>query len=119
MIDGALTARSASFELINSLEHAGPYGSGHPSAIFAFPSHIIQYVDRVGQSHLRVTISAGDGAKLNAIAFRVIDTELGDLLLASRGQALHVAGTLGINVWRGRKRIQLRIIDAAIPGGVR
>ena len=119
MIDGALTARSATFDLINSLEHAGPYGSGHPSAIFAFPSHIIQYVDRVGESHLRLTISAGDGAKLNAIAFRVIDTKLGDLLLASRGQALHVAGTLGINVWRGQKQIQLRVIDAAQPGGVR
>jgi single-stranded-DNA-specific exonuclease len=118
-IDGALTARSATLNLIDQLEHAGPYGSGHANPIFAFPSHTIQYVDRVGQSHLRLTISSGDGAKLNAIAFRVIDTPMGDLLLASRGQPLHIAGTLGINTWRGQKKIQLRVIDAAKPGGYR
>jgi single-stranded-DNA-specific exonuclease len=119
LIDGALTARSATFDLINSLERAGPYGSGHPSPIFAFPAHTIQYVDRVGQSHLRLTISSGDGAKLKAIAFRVIDTPLGDLLLSSRGQDLHIAGTIGVNSWRGQKTIQLRVIDAATPGRVR
>ncbi|MCF6321810.1 MAG: single-stranded-DNA-specific exonuclease RecJ [Rhizobiaceae bacterium] len=119
MIDGALSARSATFDLVQLLERAGPYGSGHPSPIFAFPAHTIQYVERVGQSHLRLTISAGDGAKLNAIAFRAVETPLGDLLLASRGQALHVAGTLGVNSWRGQKRLQLRVIDAAKPGTVR
>lgn len=119
MIDGALTVRSATFNLIDSLEKAGPYGSGHPSPIFAFPAHTISYVDQVGQSHLRMTISSGDGAKLNAIAFRVLDTPLGDLLMASRGQQLHIAGTIGINTWRGQKKLQLRVIDAAKPGGVR
>jgi len=119
LIDGALTARSASFDLINLLERAGPYGAGHPSPIFAFPTHTIQYVDRVGQSHLRLTISSGDGAKLNAICFRVVETPLGELLMASRGQQLHIAGTLGINTWRGQKKLQLRVIDAAKPGGVR
>ncbi len=114
-IDGALSARSASLNLIKSLERAGPYGAGHPSPIFAFPAHIISYVEQVGQAHLRMTISSGDGAKLNAIAFRVIGTPLGDLLLASRGQNLHIAGTLGINNWRGRQQIQLRVIDAAKP----
>ncbi len=118
LIDGALTARSATFNLIDSLERAGPYGSGHPSPVFAFPAHTISYVDRVGHSHLRLTISSGDGAKLNAIAFRVTDTPLGNLLLASRGQSLHIAGSLGINTWKGQKRIQLRVIDAAKPGGI-
>ena len=119
LIDGALTARSATLKLIDQLEHAGPYGSGHASPIFAFPGHTIHYVDRVGQNHLRLTISSGDGAKLNAIAFRVIDTPIGDLLLASRGQPLHIAGTLGVNTWRGQKSVQLRVIDAAKPAGYR
>ena len=119
LIDGALTARSASFAMVETLERAGPYGSGHASPIFAFPAHTLQYVEQVGQAHLRLTLSSGDGAKLNGIAFRVLDTPLGDLLLASRGQSLHVAGTLGINTWRGQKRVQLRVIDAAKPGNVR
>ena len=119
LIDGALTARSASFGMVETLERAGPYGSGHASPIFAFPAHTLQYVEQVGQAHLRLTLSSGDGAKLNGIAFRVLDTPLGDLLLASRGQTLHVAGTLGINTWRGQKRVQLRVIDAAKPGNVR
>ncbi len=119
LIDGALTARSATLKLIDMLEKAGPYGAGHPAPIFAFPAHTVQYVDVVGQSHLRLTISAGDGAKLNVIAFRVQGTPLGDLLMASRGSKLHIAGTIGINNWRGQKNVQLRVVDAALPGGVR
>jgi single-stranded-DNA-specific exonuclease len=34
LVDGALTATAATLELIELLEQAGPYGSGHPSPLF-------------------------------------------------------------------------------------
>jgi len=37
-VDGALTARGATAELVDLLEKAGPYGAGHPSPLFAFPA---------------------------------------------------------------------------------
>ena len=114
-IDGALTAGSATLKLIEMLEHAGPYGAGHPSPIFAFPAHRVQFAKIVGKDHVSVTLASGDGAKLRAIAFRAADTPVGKTLLNMRGHPIHIAGTLGVNIWQGTKNVQLRIMDVAEP----
>jgi len=115
-IDGALSARGATLELVELLERAGPYGAGHPQPIFAFPAHAIRNPRVVGQNHVSVSLSAGDGASLKAIAFRAADREFGQLLLAPPPR-LHVAGTLSADFWQGSRRVQLRITDAAVPQG--
>jgi single-stranded-DNA-specific exonuclease len=112
-IDGALGASGATVELIDQLETAGPYGSGHPQPIFAIPAHRLRDSRLVGQSHVKVTLEAMDGGRLEGIAFRAAETPLGELLLSSRGSQLHVAGTLGADHWQGARRVQLRVMDAA------
>lgn len=112
-IDGALGASGATFALIDQIEKAGPYGSGHPQPVFALPLHRIVECRYVGTNHLRVTLQAMDGARLEAMAFRAIDTDLGRFLLSSRGEQVHVAGTLNADYWQGSQRIQFRISDAA------
>jgi single-stranded-DNA-specific exonuclease len=112
-IDGALGASGATFDLIDQLEKAGPYGSGHPQPVFALPFHRIEECRYVGTSHIRIALRAMDGARIEAMAFRATDTELGRFLLASRGNQVHVAGTLSGDHWQGSRRIQFRITDAA------
>jgi single-stranded-DNA-specific exonuclease len=112
-IDGALGASGATVELVDQLETAGPYGSGHPQPIFAIPAHRLRDSRLVGQSHIKITLEAQDGGRLEGIAFRSGETPLGDLLLNSRGAQLHVAGTLGADHWQGSRRVQLRVTDAA------
>ena len=113
-IDGALTARSVTLDLIDMLERAGPYGQGHPQPVFAFPAHQIRYAKIVGTDHVSFSASAGDGAQLRGIAFRAAETEMGQLLLNSKGRQVHLAGTLNADYWQGARRVQLRLIDAAL-----
>ncbi|MGZ9720773.1 single-stranded-DNA-specific exonuclease RecJ [Rhizobium miluonense] len=112
-IDGAIGASGATVELIDRLETAGPYGSGHPQPIFALPSHRLRDSRLVGQSHIKITLEAQDGGRVDGIAFRAAETPLGELLMSSRGAQIHVAGTLGADHWQGSRRVQLRVIDAA------
>jgi single-stranded-DNA-specific exonuclease len=112
-IDGALGASGATFDLVDQLERAGPFGSGHPQPVFALPFHRIQECRYVGTNHLRVALQAMDGSRLDAMAFRAVDTDLGRFLLSSRGEQVHVAGTLSGDHWQGSRRIQFRIVDAA------
>jgi single-stranded-DNA-specific exonuclease len=112
-IDGALGASAATFELVDQLEAAGPYGSGHPQPIFALPAHRIRDSRFVGTNHMRVTLEGMDGTRLEAMAFRAADTDLGKLLQSARGDLVHVAGTIAADSWQGTRRIQLRILDAA------
>ena len=112
-IDGAIGASGATIELIDRLEAAGPYGSGHAQPLFAVPAHRLRDARMVGEKHVKVTLEAMDGSRLDGIAFRAANTPLGNLLLNSRGANLHVAGSLGAEHYQGARRIQLRVSDAA------
>lgn len=112
-IDGALAASGATLELIDRLDAAGPYGSGHPQPVFALPAHRLRDARPVGATHIRATLEAADGTRLEAMAFRAAETPLGDLLMKARGDLLHVAGSISADHWQGARRLQLRILDAA------
>ena len=113
-IDGALTASGATLDLIELLEQAGPYGSAHPSPMFVFPAHKVIYADQAGTGHVRCTLVASDGTKLKAIAFRSLNTELGELLLSERNHPIHIAGRLVADEWGAKRVPSLQIEDAAI-----
>jgi single-stranded-DNA-specific exonuclease len=115
-IDGALTPSAVNDGLIDLLEKAGPYGQGNPQPRFAFPAHRVKFVKPVGTAHIRCMLEAGDGSRLDAVAFRAAGQPLGDLLMASKGDMpLHVVGQLRRDTWGGRNRIELQIEDAADP----
>ena len=112
-IDAALTAAGANPELYTALERAGPYGAGNPEPVFVFPAHRLVDVAEVGQGHLRWRAKAGDGASVEGIVFRAVGEPLGDALKAARGTSQHLAGTLTLDRWNGRERVQLRLLDLA------
>ncbi|MEE8633661.1 MAG: DHHA1 domain-containing protein, partial [Methyloceanibacter sp.] len=118
-IDGALSARGATMELSELLERAGPYGSEHPQPRFVFPGHRVTRMRLIGktQAHLRCTLVAPDGGRIDAVAFRVAGTPMADLFASREGMPLHVAGHLSRSSWQGRERVELIIEDAAAPCG--
>ena len=114
-IDGAITARGVTTDLVNTLNRAGPFGQANPEPVIALPAHQLVYVDEVGQAHLRLRFKSGDGAIVNGIAFRSIGQKLGNALTQHRGQPLHVAGSLAVDRYQGTERVQFRVIDVAVP----
>jgi single-stranded-DNA-specific exonuclease len=118
-IDAALTAAAATTDLLAAFEEAGPFGAGNPEPVLAFPMHRIIEAGIVGGEHVRVVAAGGDGARLNAIAFRAAAGPLGGVLLKARGSVLHLAGTLAVDRYGGATRPQLRLLDAAEPVAAR
>ena len=114
-IDGALSARGATIELMDLLDRAGPYGPGHAEPRFVFPAHRLSRVRSIKEAHVRCTLASSDGGRIEACAFRVADTELGQMLLKAEGLAMHVTGHLRRASWQGRESVELMIEDAAAP----
>ncbi len=112
-IDGALSAGGANKELMDLLDRAGPYGPGHSEPRFVFPAHRLSRVRSMKDLHIRCTLQAADGSRIEACAFRVADTPLGTLLLKGEGLPLHVVGHLRRTSWQGRESVELMIEDAA------
>ena len=113
LVDAALAAEGATLDLLDVLERAGPYGTGHVAPLFALPRHRLADVRPVGTNHVRAELTSEAGARIQGIAFRAAGTPLGDFLLRNRGNMLHVAGSLSGNYWNGSRGIQFRIVDAA------
>ncbi|MBZ9700569.1 MULTISPECIES: single-stranded-DNA-specific exonuclease RecJ [unclassified Mesorhizobium] len=112
-IDGALAAEGATLALLDALEKAGPFGAGHVAPVFALPRHRLADARLVGTNHIRADLQSGSGGRIQAIAFRAVDTVLGDFLFKNRGKTIHVAGSLSGNYWNGNRSVQFRIVDAA------
>lgn len=113
-IDAALSAEAAQGGLIAQLDALAPFGSANPEPRFAFPAVRAQYVEAVGSGHLRLRVAdaVGNGT-VSAIAFRAADTPVGRLIADAKGRAIHIAGHLRRDSYRGGDAVQLVVDDAA------
>ncbi|AWK87216.1 single-stranded-DNA-specific exonuclease RecJ [Azospirillum thermophilum] len=112
-LDGALSVGAATPALVETLGRLGPFGTGNSEPRFALADARVVRADVVGANHVRCFLQGNDGARLKAIAFRALDSALGQALLTGRGTPFHVAGTLRIDRWNGSESVQLLIDDAA------
>ncbi|SMY08595.1 single-stranded-DNA-specific exonuclease RecJ [Flavimaricola marinus] len=113
IVDGVLMPGAATVELVEQIESAGPFGASAPAPRFAFPDVVIHAARRVGTGHLKVTCGDGLGARLDGICFGAMDGPLGPMLEGHGGRRFHLAGRIEINLWQGRKSVQIRLEDAA------
>jgi single-stranded-DNA-specific exonuclease len=113
-LDGALQPGHVTDELMALIERAGPFGQGNPEPRFVLPAQRVRFAKVLGNAHVRCVLEGGDGARLDAVAFRAADQPLGAALLAAAsGMALHVAGHLRRDTWNGRDRRELVVEDVA------
>jgi len=112
-VTSLIAPQGATIELVEMLDQAGPFGSAAPAPRFVLPDVGVAFSRRVGESHLQLTLSGAGNARLDAIAFRAFDGPLGPALDGHGGARFHIAGRLEIDSWGGRKKVKLRLEDAA------
>jgi len=113
-VDGVLSPSGATIELIEQLNLLEPYGSGNPMPRFVLNQVKIGYATVVGNHHIKCDIYSEDGTRLKAIAFRAVDTELGQFLLQNHRPSCHIAGTLKLDTWLGQSQVSLTIEDVMV-----
>jgi single-stranded-DNA-specific exonuclease len=116
-LDGAIKIEGASIELVETLSRLEPFGVGNASPRFAIEGVRLSSVRVVGENHLSITLAGAAGGRLSAMAFRALETDMGQALLHHDGASFHLAGRLKINRWRGRETAQFQIDDAAPSWG--
>jgi single-stranded-DNA-specific exonuclease len=113
-LDAELTLAGATEDLVEKIERLGPFGQGNPSVRVAVRGAVNMKPEIVGQSHVRTFLKdpLGKGS-LSAIAFRAVDSKLGEALFATRGRVVDIACQMKINEWMGRRSVNLVIEDIA------
>ncbi|HIJ84260.1 MAG: exonuclease RecJ [Magnetococcales bacterium] len=120
LVDGWTKLSDFSFETVSRLERLQPFGRGNPEPVFVFENVRVVEHKILKDKHLKCHLVDLEDHAMEAIAFNVFPGPLGEGI-ASGGQRLDVAGSLSINRYQGRERVQLLIRDArpanAIPHG--
>jgi single-stranded-DNA-specific exonuclease len=111
-IDATLAPGAATGELLDMVERTGPFGSNAPEPLFAIPNIRAAGARRVGENHLAFDMVGEDGARVRAIAWRVADGPEGQAIQS--GAALHVAGRLRPDTWKGPGKVQIEVADIAL-----
>lgn len=114
-VDALVNPRGLSPMLIETLEAAGPYGTGWPGPrVVTGPVRVVK-CDIVGKDHVRAIVSGDDGASFKAMAFRQGESALGQQLLhGERGQKYWLAGRARLDDWGSTPKAELHIDDVAI-----
>lgn len=111
--DGFLSLRAATPDLLVKLERLAPFGQGNPSPRFIFPDLKIGKADVVGGTHIRCFLTTIGGGSLSGIAFRALDTPLGETLLHTK-ESLALLGSLKLDTWMDREKVSF-IIEDGVP----
>ena len=81
----------------------------------AFSDQILEQVQTMGESHLRLRSRSPGAPPLDVVAWGAMQGPLGPALLGARGRRFHLAGKLELSTYGGRQRVRLRLDDAAEP----
>lgn len=114
-VDAMVNPRGLSPILIETLDAAGPYGTGWPGPrVVTGPVRVVK-CDIVGKDHVRAIVSGDDGASFKAMAFRQGESILGQQLLhGDRGQKYWLAGRAKLDDWGSTPKAELHIDDVAL-----
>ena len=116
-LDGALSIAGATPGLMHKLEELAPYGTSNPEPRFWVAGAELVRVDVVKEQHLRcIFADKMTGARIKAMAFRSIETDLGRTLLAGTGKRWHIAGRFKCDSWSGQEKVEMLLDDAALAG---
>lgn len=115
VVDGILTSGGVTVDLVELLQsQVGPFGQEQPEPVFMLKNVRINRADILGSSHIKVMISDWEGGSwVKAMAFRAVDTPLGDALLSAKTDQFNILGQLKINEWQGKKTAEMHIVDVA------
>jgi single-stranded-DNA-specific exonuclease len=113
--DVELRLAEADLELVHWLEYLEPHGIGNPRPVFLARCVRLQHPRRVGDGHLKVTLSSGEG-RLDAIGFGLAERHPPEDLGPGPWDALV---KLERNEYRGVVRPQARLVDLRPAGNAR
>jgi single-stranded-DNA-specific exonuclease len=106
-IDLELPDRPVEHRLLELLQYVGPHGIGNPRPIFLLRGARALAAKTVGRGHLRVRFHRGP-VRLDGIGFGLAERHPPEGLDAA---PLDVVFQLVLDRWRGRPRVQARILD--------
>lgn len=115
-VEGAVQVGAAGLDLAQHLARLAPFGPGNDEPVLVLSRARVVRSDRIGKegATIRAQVEGeGGGGRVKALLFRARDGEL-SAALDRPGAALHLAGYLRAEEWRGTVSASFVVTDAAV-----
>ncbi|MBF0272282.1 MAG: single-stranded-DNA-specific exonuclease RecJ [Magnetococcales bacterium] len=109
-VDGECPLGDVDLELVGRLERLQPFGRGNPEPVWVARNVRVLDPRVLNERHVRCQLADTRDAVVDAIAFGVLPGPLGQGMLHATAR-VDVAGTLSINRYNHRERVQFIIKD--------
>lgn len=108
-VDAEIPLASVQWPLVETLERFAPFGEGNREPVFLSRGCYVAQARTIGSTgnHLRLTLVAPDGERLQAIGFKM-GSRLSEIPMGSFVDLVYNAS---INAWNGRRDLQCKLID--------
>lgn len=114
-VDARIGFAEADVGFIEHLEQLAPFGQGNPLPAIALADVHLEEVRILKEKHLKLILrdpaEQGRARMIDAVIWNAVGTPLGDALIEAQGKIVDVLGSLEINEWNGRKRVQMMLDD--------
>ena len=111
-IDGSISFRSISEQVVSELTALAPFGAGNPCPVFrASRVEIVDGPRRVKERHLKMAFRQ-DGRVMRGIAWRASERES---FVTEHRAAIDLAFSLEQDTWNGERYLQLSVADFRAP----
>ncbi|MBI4994633.1 single-stranded-DNA-specific exonuclease RecJ [Candidatus Peregrinibacteria bacterium] len=112
-VDCELSHADVSQKTIELIKLFEPFGNGNPPPLFLCKNVFIRRHEKIGsdKKHLKILGEIKNGETIDCIGFKL--GQFADKL--NDANALDIVCELEENVWRGNKKLQLKIVDFACP----
>ena len=111
--DAEISSSGINLEVHDGIELLGPFGSENPEPTFIIKSVLLASVKVLAEEHLKCLIKSPSGNFIEAMAFRSMNSALGEEIQKNKGQTVSLFGKIKVNEWGGRRIPQFFIEDIA------
>ena len=115
-IDAIVPINRASLGLVDAIQDMAPFGTSNPTPSIMLQKVLLSDVRILKDKHVKCSFQDPDlmdsGLVVDGIIWNAAASPIGDKLLQARRKILDILGSLEINEWNGRRRVQIMIEDA-------
>jgi single-stranded-DNA-specific exonuclease len=111
-IDAELLPAHINNELIEQLKKMAPFGEGNREPVFLLRNLPVKSIRRLGakSQHLKMVVELTGIKALDVIAFNYTDGPEN----ITEGSIVTLVGTLGENIWQGRRSLQMQVTSLMV-----
>ncbi len=111
-IDAVIDASAVNINFAKELKQLSPFGEKNPEPLFMISNMRLVKSEIIKNEHIKCVFTSDNGKSLYVMAFKAINTKMGDMFINHIGKTFNLIGKIRINTYKGIDSANFCLEDA-------